>query len=716
MPAHGNTSEAPVGRIEKILTAIARWSIRYRRSVLVVTALVTVVSAIVAAGALSALQLARFEVPGSPSVEAAEQLAQRGTGRPNLTLLVRPAQGKTLGDPEVKEAAGQIEETLRSTAGVEDVFSYWSAGEWALLAADNGESALIMARLVGDPTRTRTLLDSLSPELDGNHGAIEIQVGGSEEVFRQAADQARADFVRAEAIIIPGVFLLLLLILRRFAAAATTLALGIVSVIGSLAIVRGLAAIVEMSTFAANLVLIMGIALGVDYGFFVIARYREARAEGISLTEAPVEALRGAGHTVVVSAAAVVVALASMVLLPFSFLRSLAYAGMAVVVVATLLAIIVMPALLAVVGRWVDSRVVRDPQHEGIFGRAARATMKHPVIYLVLGIAVVTVFAAPLTGIRIGPPDDRILPPDATSRVVTQTLRDTYSADVDDMLLVINREGGSAPGSGHGGDEGAIATYSQRLAQIPGVAQVVEPVQQGVPVDVTRIIVPTEERMETDPYGLVAEVRQIPPPEGMVVGGYPAELADYRQALAERLPLVLLTLLVASTVVLIAATRTIVLPLKAAALNVASLSILGGVMVFVFQEGNFASLIGVTPTGTLDLSIPILMTCLAFGLSMDYEVLLILRIFDEHRKGKNLDDSVAIGLDRSAPLVTAAAGILAASFLVYLTSSIAYLKMLAIGMALVIALDATLLRLVLLPTAMKVMGEANWWWPGKKVR
>ena len=190
-----------------------------------------------------------------------------------------------------------------------------------------------------------------------------------------------------------------------------------------------------------------------------------------------------------------------------------------------------------------------------------------------------------------------------------------------------------------------------------------------------------------------------------------AELAQPRALLLDRLPVVVIVMLVLSTIILIIATRTIVLPLKAAVLNMLSLSVLAGVVVWVFQDGHLADLLGFSPTGSIDLSIPILMMCIAFGLSMDYEVLILGRILEERRNGASLEKSVSTGIQRSAPLVTIASTILAASFLVYLSSSLAYLKMLGLGMALVVLVDATIIRMILLPAAIKLMGQANWWWP-----
>lgn len=701
---HPNASKASAGL--GWVARVAAWSVAHRRLVLVGVLVSLVFGAVVAAGTMGQLQLARFAMPGSDSVRVAEQLAARGYGTPNLTLLVSSQQ--PLDDPAVVAASRQIEASLRDDPVVDDVFSYWSTDQWSVLRAGQGNQALIMARLTGDATQARQHLRDLSPRLSGQHGPIEVAVGGRDEIFRQAADQARADFGLAELIIIPGVLILLLLVLRRPVAALLTLGLGIMAVVWSMALVRGVAGLVEVSTFAANLILVMAVALGVDYGLFVIARYREARAAGQSIPEAAVTGATRAGSAVVVSAAAVCVALLALLLIPFAFLQSFSYAGIIVVACAVVGALVVLPALLALWGRWVDRPVVARSVEAGRFARVARRVMRRPLLWLAAGLMVVGLLGAPVLWLRPGPPDDRSLPPTASSRMVQERIRQDFPAEVADILTIVP----AAPDDRWTDQQ--RATLTAALTRVPGVVDVVNAPDRGLDPAGPLVVVPATAALADDPYGLVAAVRAVPTPTAALVGGYPAELADFRDGLVARLPLVIAVMLVLSSLVLVVATRTIVLPLKAAILNSLSLSVLGGVLVWVFQDGHLASLVGVTATGSLDLSIPLLMLCLAFGLSMDYEVLMLSRIIEEHRAGATLTTAVARGLQRSAPLVSAAALILAASFLVYATSSISYLSMLGIGMALVVLVDATIIRLVLLPASMRLMGRANWWWPGRR--
>lgn len=684
------------------------FAVQRKRLVLIASLLMTIIAGVLASQTMAQLQLARFAAPGSESIVVSDRLATAGSGASNLTVVIET--DGDLRDREVVLAATQIEKQLVDTPGVDGVYSYWSTDYWEGLKANDGTAALIMARLTGTATESRQLLNELSPAITGDHGPIKVKVGGREEVFREVSAQARADFGIAELIIIPGVFLLLLLVLRRWAAALIIMLLGIVAVIGSMALLWAISLLTDVSTFAANLVLIMGMALGVDFGLFVIYRYREARTLNQDINQAVITAVQRAGHTVIISASAVLAALASLFLFPYYFLQSFAIAGVAIVSVAVLATLILLPALLAQWGHLVDRKVVI--KQEGFYSKLANLVMRRPLVWFGAGIIVILLLGLPSLGLNPGPPDERILPTTAASRLAQDAVREKFHLEAADMIPIVPVESTSQL------SEEELQRYASRLAQVPGVGEVLtaqtDPTPQTVDLAASVVVVPTVEVLRTQPYDFVTALRAVPAPIPVLVGGYPAELADYRDLLIQRLPLVIMVMLVLSTIILVAATRTIVLPLKAAVLNLLSLSVLAGVVVWGFQEGNLANALSFTPTGSLDLSIPILMMCIAFGLSMDYEVLILNRILEEHRGGAQLEIAVSQGIQRSAPLVTMASTILAASFLVYLSSSLTYLQMLGVGMALVVLIDATIIRMVLLPAAIKLMGTANWWWPHTK--
>ncbi|AYY15612.1 MMPL family transporter [Actinobacteria bacterium YIM 96077] len=669
---------------------------------------------------MDALSLSRFEAPDSEAVDAREMLGDTfGTGSPNVVILISPREG-TVDDEPATSVGRELTDELADYPGVGDAWSYWSPNAPETLASEDGRHALVVAWVPGDVNQVR---EEVLPEIEADLiepidvSGVDVQLGGSDEVFRVVGEQAASDFLRAEMIIIPLVTLLLWVVYRRFRLALVTLGVGLFAVAGTLAILRTLTAVVEISTFAANIALVMGIALGVDYGLFVSYRFREELAAGRTVPEAVQRAVAGAGRTVVFSALTVAASLAVLLAIPFPFLASFAYAGVAVVTTATIGAVIVLPAALRLLGQ----RAVRRgpaPQRQRWFA-IATVVMRRPVFTGGAGLVVLVALGAPALGINFGAPDDRVLPPDHPVVGMYDTIRDEFTTEDVDALNIVADDA----------DVQEVEAYATTLSLIDGVLRVDS--AAGSYVDGTRVgepglggterfvegnatwlaVVPTGERLADDPTGLVDDVRAVGAPFETVVGGYPAELADYRDAVVDRFPLVAVLILLVTAVVLFLMTGSVVAPLKASVLNMLSLSVMFGVLVWGFQEGGLADLLGFTPTGSIEPSIPILMFCVAYGLSMDYEVFLLARIKEDYERTGDVVGSVPRGIARSAPLVTAAALILAASFAVYATSGVSFLQQLGIGMALVVAVDATLIRGVLAPAFMRLAGSANWWAP-----
>jgi RND superfamily putative drug exporter len=688
------------------------------RRVLVLSGLALALLAVLAAGTVEALSLNRYEAPGSESLAARGALAERfGTGSPNVAVLVTAQQGD-VDDPGVAAAGLALTQRVAAQPGVGDAWSYWSPGAPATLAAEDRSHALVLAWVPGDADHVRAgVLPALSAAiapLDG--GAVDLQLGGADEVFRVVAQQARTDFVRAELVVLPLVGLLLWLVYRRLAPALLTLATGVFAVVASLGILRVVTLFTEVSTFAANIALVLGIGLGVDYGLFVIYRFREELAAGRPVDAAVRAAVAHAGRTVAFSGATVAAALAVLLVFPFPFLSSFAYAGIAVVGTAVFAAVVVLPAALRVAGHRVRRRAA-PPETGGFWFRTAQRVMRRPLAAGGAGLAVLLLLGAPALGVDFGSPDDRLLPASQPVRGMYDTIRADFTTEEADAVQVV------APDLAPSG----VAGYAAALSRIDGVLRVdsaagafaggvrvgeVMPSRFVGPVGGTWLsVLPTGERLASDPTGLVADVRAVPAPSPVLVGGYPAEVADYRAGVVERLPLVAALIVLVTFVVLFLMTGSVVAPVKASVLNLLSLTVMFGVLVWGFQEGGLAWLLGFTPTGVIEPSIPILMFCIGYGLSMDYEVFLLARIKADFDRTGDVVGSVPRGIARSAPLVTAAAVILAASFAVYATSEVTFLQQLGIGMALAVLVDATVIRGVLVPAAMGLAGSANWWAP-----
>ena len=709
-----------------MLTRLGRLAVRRSGAVLIGVLLVFIGLAAYGAGAQDDLDLARWSAPGTESVRAGDVLREEfGTGNPNLALLVTARDGD-VDSARTTRAARAFAREVERLPLVTDVTSYWDADSRALRATD-GRRALVLARLEGSATQVREQLATLSPRLTRTTSALTVQAGGQEEISRQVGEQARTDFLRAELFALPAVVLLLVLVYRRTTAALLTVAVGLLSVLGTLAGLRAIAQFTEVSTFAANLALVLGLGLGVDYSLFVISRYREERAAGRPQPEAVVRATAVAGRTVVFSGVTVAVSLSALLVFPFFFLSSFAYAGVLVVVTAVAGAVLFLPAALA---RW-GHRVERPAAPaSGFWHRTALAAMRRP---LLVGTGVLTVLllaASPLLGLRFGLPDERALPEGTSSRITSEIVHREFPAEATDMIQVVFTEPLTTTA--------ASRRYAAELSRIPGVFQVDAPsgtYREGLRTGaqgqdrltahdgrVRLALVPTQAAMRGDVPALVERVRATPAPADVLVGGYPGETTDFRGTLLDRLPLAAGLVLGATYLILFLMTGSVLLPVKATFLNLLSLAVMFGCLVWVFQDGNLSGLLGFTPTGSIEPSIPVLMFCVAYGLSMDYEVFLLSRIKEEHDRGGTShaleavgegDTELAVGegIRRSAPLITAAAGILALSFLSYATGGVVFLKELGIGTALTILVDATLIRVVLLPVTMRLAGRANWWAP-----
>ncbi|MEU8529345.1 MMPL family transporter [Streptomyces sp. NPDC048629] len=684
------------------LARLGALAVRRSRAVLLTALLLFLGLGAYGAGAQADLDLARWDAPGTESVEAARMLREDfGTGNPNLALLVTARRGD-VDAPAADRAARALVAEVAALPHVTDTHAYWDDRSPALRSED-GRRGLILARLEGTATATRAQLAALSPLLTRTTPELTVRVGGQEEISRQVGEQARTDFLTAEALVLPAVVLLLILVYRRTAAALITVGTGLLAVVGTLAGLRLLAQFTQVSTFAANIALVLGIGLGIDYSLFVITRYREERIAGHAQPEAVVRATAAAGRTVIFSGVTVAVSLSALLVFPFFFLSSFAYAGILVVLTAVGGAVLVLPAALA---RW-GHRMERatPPAASGLWHRIVLRALRRPALSGAAVLGVLLLAASPVLGLRFGLPDERTLPDGASSRTVSETVHREFAAEPTDTVQVVV----PAPV-----DRRAVAAYAAELARVPGVFRV-EPPEYGKSGAALLAVVPTQEAMYGDVPAFVERIRTTDGPPGspdVLVGGYPAETTDFRTTLLDRLPLVVILILASTFVILFLLTGSVLLPAKATVLNLLSLSVMFGCLVYVFQDGHFATVLGFTPTGSIEPSIPVLMFCVVYGLSMDYEVFLLARIKEEYERTGDTERAVVTGIRRSAPLITAAAGILALSFAAYATGGVVFLKELGVGTALAVLVDATLIRVVLLPVTMRLAGRANWWAPG----
>lgn len=729
-----------------MFTSLGQLTVRRRHLILWLSAGFLVLSAVLGTSVFSQLRGGGFEDPAAESSEVDDLLERRfDTGTPNLLLLVdvddaivsadeRPA----VDDPQVAAAADRLSEQLQADPDVAEALDYWSLGGVAPLRSEDGRTALIAVRIGGDEDTVDTALERLEPILEQADGPIEVSAAGQAPVFGSVSHTIEGDLARAESVAVPITLVLLVLVFGGLVAAGLPLLVGAVAVLGTFFTLWVVATFTDVSIFSINLVTALGLGLAIDYSLFIVSRFREELAarpsrfrrvdDRVLVAEAVVRTVETAGRTIAVSALTVAISLSALLVFPLYFLRSFAYAGIGVTLVAAVASVVALPALLAVLGRRVDAgRVLRRgrsaaPVESGFWLRTAHRVMRRPVLVSVVVVSFLLFLGAPFLGVVFGTPDQRVLPEADEARVATERLGDEFASDEAAAFPVLLQVTAAQTA------DDQVDPFAAELSSFEGVARVDAPTGRyidGVQVvppddsltayrdgDLIRLnVVPTIEPVSTEGEQLVDSIRQVDVEADVLVGGAAAQLVDSKAAIGARLPLAIGIIVVATFVLLFLMFGSVLVPLKAILLNVLSLTATFGAMVWVFQDGNGAGLLGFTATGMTDTTTPILMFCIAFGLSMDYEVFLLSRIKEEYDRTGDNTEAVAVGLQRTGRIVTAAAGLLAVTFIAFATSDITFIKLFGLGLALAVLMDATLVRATLVPAFMKLAGDANWWAP-----
>ena len=708
-----------------MITRISQGVVDQRRLIVVVAIVAVVAAAILGGGVASRLTNGGFTDPASESATADCLLKEEfGTTEPNLVLLVTAGD---VDEPDSVSAGIELTSELADEADVADVVSYWSLGGSAPLRSEDGKQALVLGRVTVDDTDLAERMEAIAEDYTSS-GLIEVEVGGAAEVFRQIQTTVEEDLATAEKVAFPVTLILLVLVFGTIVAAGLPLVVGGFAIVGTFLVLTILTGFTDVSVFALNLTTAMGLGLGIDYSLFVVSRYREELAIDGDAHAAARRTVTTAGRTVAFSGVTVAISLAALLVFPLGFLRSFAYAGIAVVVIAALVAVIFLPALLAMLGHRVDRlRVIRRrvscSDREGFWHRMATFVMRRPVRIAVSVTLLLGLLAVPFLDVELGLSDDRILPVDSTVRAVQDDIRDGFGSREASALPVV------ATGIGTLQTRiDDIDGYATQLSIIDGVARVdaltgsyIDGQQVlGAPemserfkgVETTYLsVVPSVEPISPQGESLVRSIRDVDAPFDVSVGGGAAQLVDVKDGLFSRLPLALGIIGAVTFTLLFLMFGSLLVPLKAIVLNLLSLTATFGAMVWVFQEGHLADLLGFTPTGTIEVTMPVLMFAVAFGLSMDYEVFLLSRIKEEYDLTGDNDHSVAVGLERTGRIVTAAALLLAVVLVAFGMSGVSTLKLFGLGMALAVLVDATLVRATLVPAFMKLAGRANWWAP-----
>ena len=669
------------------------------------------VAAVIASGGIGSAVFGKLESGGysdlnSDSAKAFEYLTDVFKVKEPVVVLVVETKGG-LTNPESVASATKLEQEIKAIPGVESTLSYWSAGGAPSLKSSDGNSAFlfIYSKSV-DWEDIESLGEQVGKKYDGNYENLRIYASGT-GVFASAINKKIANDIKlSEAISIPLTFVLLVFVFGGLVASGMPLLVGVSAILGSFLVIYLLTLFTGVSVFALNLITGLGLGLGIDYSLLIVNRFREELHAGKSVDEAIKRTVATAGKTVFYSGLTIVITLASLMLFPLMFLKSFGYAGVTVVIMAVLGSLVALPALLAILGNRIDKAVVRKsaitPKEDGRWAQTARFVMRKPVSVVVLCLIALGVFAAPITNIVFSQVDSRVLPASNPAAYASQLITERFPGQEGNPIEII------IPGGSAKLEE--IKNYTTEISKVKGVVRIGEPQVLGNDVRVIAIhdMGPRTPLAEV----LIKEIRQIPSPDQTLVGGVAADYADTQIGIARTMPWALTWIAVGVLVLLFLFTGSIILPIKAVILNILSLAATLGVITWIFVDGHLKWLVGdFTVTGAVDTGSIILVAVVAFGLSMDYELFLLSRIKEEHDAGKSNIESVATGLQRSARIITAAAGLLAIVFASFMLSGVTSIKMLGFGVAFAIILDATLVRALLVPALMRLFGERNWWAP-----
>jgi RND superfamily putative drug exporter len=688
---------------------LARFVCRWPKAILTVAVLLVGAGAYAGYGVETELGTGGYTDPAAES-SAARSVLDRTFSRTDLVLLVTAPAG--VDTPAAASAGRRLAARLAAEPDVAGVTSYWQTAASDLRSRD-GAAALIVAHGPAEPVRVAALRQAYR----GTRGPVRVAVGGSAVVNADIVTTSGRDLRRSELLSIPVIAVILLLVFRGLIASLLPLIVGLVGIAGTTASLRVVAAVTDVSVFALNLAVGLGLGLAVDYALFLVRRQREELRRGADVRTAVRVTLETAGRTVAFSAATVVVSMSAMLLFPMYFLRSFAYAGISVVLLAAVAALVPLPAALVVAGHRLGAASARRPGPT-VWRRIAEAVTRRSVLVAVVTTAGLLTLALPFLGVRMGMPDDRTLPASVESHQVQRHLREDFPVPPGSAVDVVAQ--GARPQD--------LREYARAISALPDVERVTSAAgvhargRQVVPAsrafarfaagDTAQVSVSTGfPEMSERGTELVRAIRGLSPPFGVLVGGTSAELLDTQTSMGTRLPWALGVIAVTTLVLLFLLSGSVLVPVKAVVMNVLSLSATFGVLVWIFQQGHLAGVLGFQVTGWVMVQLLVLLFTVAFGVSMDYEVFLLSRIREEYTRTGDNDRAVVFGLERTGGVVTAAAVITAVVFVAMASSQLTHIKMFGLGLAVAVLLDAFVVRALLVPALMQLAGRANWWAP-----
>jgi RND superfamily putative drug exporter len=682
----------------------------YRRRVPVVLAWVLLLAVGLAAGGqvFGRLGTGSGLRDDAESVVVGDLLSRVAGAGSSMTGLL---DGRPADDPAFRAEVDRAVHDLEAMDGVAKVTGPVVQGrEVPGLVAGDRRAVLVRVELETD---LRGRYDQVVDRVGGRLRAVDaprVLVGGDDLAREAFQEQAQRDLERGETLAMPVMLVLLFLVFRGIVAAVTPLVVAAVAVAGALLILLGVSQVADISAYSVNVITMLGLGLAVDYSLLVISRFREERAGGLEIPGAIERTLATAGRTVAFSGLTVAAALCGLLAFAEPFLRSLAWGGIGVVLVAMVAALTLVPALLGLWGRRIRpgrGSVPSPPEHgaapsdHGVFFRLSRLVQRAAPAIVVGVAALLILLALPFRHARLENSGLESLPRSSESRQLFEAVGDRFPGGGTDPVTVVVQ---SAPGNP------PVADYLRRVGALPGVARA-EPRPDTPPTVTVLDVVPQGTSEGPVATRLVERIRDLERPAPGGVTGPAAFLVDYRESLADRLPYALGLIGLATFVLLFLMTGSVVVPVKAIVMCVLSLGASFGALVWVFQEGHLSGLLGFDAPGMVDITVPLLIFVFAFGLSMDYEVFLLSRIKEAWDQTGDNDLAVALGLQRTGRIVTSAAALIVVVFLGFAAGELLTIKEVGVGMAIAVLLDATVVRMLLVPATMKLMGRWNWWAP-----
>lgn len=668
--------------------------------------------AVVVGGPLTAnLTSAGFEDPDAEWVQARESL-ERASGAnpgPGLIALIEPGTDVTsgAGRAEVERVAAVVADD----PAVAQVVTAFNGGGEALVSND-GDASYVAAFFT--PISDDAAEDAAERIGEALAGEPNVRLGGAAVVGKEVGTIIGEDLAKAEMLAFPLIFLLSLWVFRGVVAALLPSLMGALVIFGSFLSIGLFNEAMTLSVYALNLAIGLSLGLAIDYSLLIVSRYREEMALHGPGRTALRRTLQTAGRSVLFSAVTVAAALAGLMVFPQRFLFSMGIAGVMVAMVAAVVALVVLPAVLALLGTRINALAPKawrrhsEEAHKeltsGFWYRLSRAVMRRPGIVAVATSLVLVVVALPAFGINFTSVDANVLPTSASARQVSDVIAADFPEDRSQPIYIAV----DAPDSPE--SEAALTAYAAELGALPGVVAVTPPALAGE--STWRLdVFAAEEGLAPETQALVRDIRSAESPYPVLVGGLSASFVDQKDSIAAHLPWAIALIASTTIIALFVMTGSVLLPIKAVLMNLLTLGATLGILVWVFQDGRLEGLLSYDSVGALDLTQPILLGAMAFGLSTDYAVFLLSRIKEAHDAGADTSDAVALGLQRTGRIVTAAALLFAIAIGAFATSRITLIKELGVGTALAVLIDATIIRALLVPSLMALLGKWNWWAP-----